>query len=43
VNGDKKTALTHLNKATDDHPFGHYMWDVARVHRDLLRKEQDKK
>ena len=42
VNGDKKTALAHLNKATDDHPFGHYMWDVARVHRDLLRKDKEK-
>jgi lipoprotein NlpI len=42
VNGDAKTALAHLNKATDDHPFGHYMWDVARVHRDLLRQAKDK-
>jgi lipoprotein NlpI len=36
--GDKKQALVHLNKATDDYKLGGYMWDVARVHRDLLRK-----
>jgi len=42
--GDKKQAFEHLNKATDDYRIGHYMWDVARVHRDLLAKElkQDK-
>jgi lipoprotein NlpI len=37
--GDKKKAFEHLNKATEDHRIGHYMWDVARVHRDLLAKE----
>jgi lipoprotein NlpI len=40
--GDKKKALAHLNEATE-HRIGHYMWDVARVHRDLLRKETDAK
>ncbi len=35
--GDKKAALGHLEKAVE-HRIGHYMWDVARVHRDLLRK-----
>ena len=35
--GDAKKALEHLTIATD-HKIGHYMWDVARVHRDLLRK-----
>jgi hypothetical protein len=34
--GDRAAALEHLNKATDDHRIGHYMWDVARVHRDRL-------
>lgn len=38
VNGDKKLALEHLNKATEEHHIAHYMWDVARVHRDLLKK-----
>jgi tetratricopeptide (TPR) repeat protein len=38
--GHKKQALEHLNKATDDHRISHYMWDVARVHRDLLKKER---
>jgi lipoprotein NlpI len=42
VNGDKKTALAHLNKATDDHPFGHYMWDVARVGRNRLKSSTEK-
>ncbi len=36
---DRKQALEHLNKATNDHRIGHYMWDVARVHRDLLAKK----
>jgi lipoprotein NlpI len=40
--GEKKKALEHLNKATDDHRIGHYMWDVARVHRDLLAAEGKK-
>src|ERR1019366_8448435 len=37
--GDKKKAFPHLNTATEDHRIGHYMWDVARVHRDLLAKD----
>jgi lipoprotein NlpI len=40
--GNKKKALEHITVAADDHPIGHYMWDVARVHRDLLRKELKK-
>jgi len=40
--GDKKKALEHITIAAADFPIGHYMWDVARVHRDLLRKEQTK-
>jgi len=36
--GDKKKALEHMTKAADDYPIGHYMGDVARVHRDLLKK-----
>jgi lipoprotein NlpI len=40
--GQKKTAFEHLNKATEEHRIGHYMWDVARVHRDLLAKESKK-
>jgi lipoprotein NlpI len=35
--GEKKAALEHLEQAVG-HRIGHYMWDVARVHRDLLRK-----
>ncbi|MBI3410131.1 MAG: tetratricopeptide repeat protein [Planctomycetes bacterium] len=43
LEGDRKKALEHLNKATEDHRIGHYMWDVARVHRDLLKKEAKEK
>jgi lipoprotein NlpI len=35
--GDPKRALEHLEQAVE-HRIGHYMWDVARVHRDLLKK-----
>jgi lipoprotein NlpI len=40
--GEKKRAFEHLNAATEKHRIGHYMWDVARVHRDLLAKELKK-
>lgn len=40
VVGDKKKALEHMAKADDDYKIGHYMWDVAHVHRDLLRKDK---
>ena len=36
--GDAKRALEHLGRAADLR-INHYMWDVARVHRDLLRKK----
>ena len=42
LEGSKKAALAHLQKAAEEHRIGHYMWDVARVHRDLLRKELQK-
>src|SRR5262245_32502278 len=37
--GDAARALEHLTKAANDHRIGHYMWDVARVHRELLEKK----
>jgi lipoprotein NlpI len=37
---EKKKAFEHLNRATEDFRIGHYMWDVARVHRDLLAKDR---
>ena len=37
--GDKSQAFEHLNKAAEDHRIGHYLWDVARIHRDLLKKK----
>jgi lipoprotein NlpI len=42
LQGDKKKAFEHLNQATEKHRIGHYMWDVARVHRDLLANELKK-
>lgn len=41
--GDKKKALEHMTQATEKHKIGHYMWDVARVHLDLLKKESKEK
>lgn len=35
--GRIKEAFENLQKAANDYPINHYMWDVARVHRDLLR------
>lgn len=32
-----RRALEHVEKSVE-HKIGHYMWDVARVHRDLLKK-----
>jgi hypothetical protein len=43
LQGDKRKALEDLTKAAQDYRIGHYMWDVARVHRDLLRRELEKK
>ena len=36
LEGDRAQALGHLDKAVKDYRIAHYMWDVARVHRDLL-------
>jgi lipoprotein NlpI len=36
--GNAKQAREHLGRAVE-HRIGHYMWDVARVHRDLLAKQ----
>jgi lipoprotein NlpI len=38
VHGDSKRALEHLQEATEKYRIDHYMWDVARVHRDVLKK-----
>jgi len=40
--GDKKKSLEHMTEA-EKHKIGHYMWDVARVHVELLKKELEKK
>ncbi len=39
--GEKDLAKKHILEA-EKHKIGHYMWDVAHVHADLLR-EQEKK
>jgi lipoprotein NlpI len=35
--GERKRALEQMNQAVA-HPIGHYMWDVARIHREVLQK-----
>lgn len=41
--GERQRALDHLTKAVENSQVGHYMGDVARVHRDLLRRESQRK
>jgi lipoprotein NlpI len=38
LEGQGAAALTHLKTAADEYRINHYMWDVARIHRDLLKK-----
>lgn len=40
IEGDTAKALEHLNKAADEYRIAHYMGDVARVHRDLLKSKK---
>jgi lipoprotein NlpI len=42
VTGDPKKALHHLTLAAEKPRVHPYMWDVARVHRDILRAKKDK-
>jgi lipoprotein NlpI len=41
--GNPKAALEHMTRAVATPVIGHYMFEVARVHRDLLRKAQKQK
>ena len=41
--GREELARKHLYKAADDHRIGHYMWDVAHVHANILRAKEKKK
>jgi lipoprotein NlpI len=43
VSGDRKRALENLDLAGDKYRIDHYMGDVARVHAELLRKEEKPK
>lgn len=38
--GDKKKAAEHMKLAATKHKIGHYMWEVARVHHELLSKKK---
>jgi lipoprotein NlpI len=40
LDGDSARALEHLNQAAGEYRIGHYMGDVARIHRDLLVKKK---
>jgi lipoprotein NlpI len=37
--GRTAQALEHLKIAAEQHRIGHYMWDVARVHAEMLAKK----
>ena len=41
--GQEALARKHIVKAADDHKIGHYMWDVANVHANILREKAKKK
>ena len=41
VAGDKALALRRLERAVSNFEIPHYMWDVARIHRDALRASMD--
>ncbi len=42
VRGDKRQAREQIRSAAENHKISHYMWDVARVHADLLGPENDR-
>jgi lipoprotein NlpI len=43
VTGNARKALEHMTLAAEKYRIPHYMGDVARVHLDLLRKQNQKK
>ena len=38
--GNRPLASEHIVKAAEKYKIGHYMWDVAHVHADQLRREK---
>ena len=40
VEGNRPLANEHIIKAAEKYKIGHYMWDVAHVHADQLRREK---
>jgi hypothetical protein len=43
LEGERRQALDHLTQAASAYDLGPYMWDVARVHRDRLRRDRGAK
>ena len=41
VAGDQASASRRLERAVSNFEIPHYMWDVARIHRDALRAAMD--
>jgi lipoprotein NlpI len=39
LEGNVPKAVEHLEKAAGEYRIGHYMGDVARIHRDILKKK----
>jgi lipoprotein NlpI len=37
--GNAAKSLEHITQAVDKHPIGHYMWDVAAVHKKFRSKK----
>lgn len=40
VANDAERARTHMLQAADDYPNEHYMWDMAKLHADRIRKTE---
>ena len=37
--GDRKKSLEHIGTAVEQYKIGHYMWDIAHLHRQLRLKQ----
>lgn len=42
VAGDAKLAKEHILLSADKYKIGHYMWDVAHIHAEQIRKQENK-
>jgi len=43
AHGDAESANKHITIAARDYPIGHYMWDVARIHAERFRNQENGK